>query len=90
MRRVECSTCEAAAGRACRSAGGRPTDHHCEWGRWWHWVGVSGTGCWVPGHGDSCGRARCHEVTKRLLFSGWCGVGRLSWGWLFLWFEGQR
>ncbi|WP_425474215.1 zinc finger domain-containing protein, partial [Streptomyces alboniger] len=35
MRRVECSTCEAAAGRACRSAGGRPTDHHCEWGRWW-------------------------------------------------------
>lgn len=52
----------------------------CEWARWWRWVGVSGTGCWMPGHGDSWGRACCHEVTKRLLFSGWCWVGRLSWG----------
>ncbi|PJM98646.1 hypothetical protein CG740_35015 [Streptomyces sp. CB01201] len=28
MRRVECPTCEAAAGRACRTAGGRPTSEH--------------------------------------------------------------
>ncbi|MGA5566615.1 zinc finger domain-containing protein [Streptomyces platensis] len=29
MRRVECPTCKAAAGRACRTAGGRPTNEHC-------------------------------------------------------------
>ncbi|MGW3380180.1 zinc finger domain-containing protein [Streptomyces albogriseolus] len=28
MRRVECPTCKAAAGRACRTAGGRPTNEH--------------------------------------------------------------
>lgn len=27
-RRVECPTCKAAAGRACRTAGGRPTNEH--------------------------------------------------------------
>ncbi|MFJ8398727.1 hypothetical protein [Streptomyces sp. NPDC094144] len=28
MRRVECPTCKTAAGRACRTAGGRPTNEH--------------------------------------------------------------
>lgn len=28
MRHLECPTCKAAAGRACRTAGGRPTNHH--------------------------------------------------------------
>ncbi|MBX9399479.1 hypothetical protein K4749_39590 [Streptomyces sp. TRM72054] len=28
IRRLECPTCKTAAGRACRTAGGRPTDHH--------------------------------------------------------------
>ncbi|CAO0829610.1 hypothetical protein SMICM17S_05783 [Streptomyces microflavus] len=34
--------------------------------RWWHRVGVNGSGRWVPGHGVGCGQVRCHEVTKRL------------------------
>ncbi|MFB7209492.1 hypothetical protein [Streptomyces sp. NPDC056255] len=28
LRRVECSTCKAAAGRACRTSNGHPADHH--------------------------------------------------------------
>ncbi|MEU5836330.1 hypothetical protein ABZ820_22050 [Streptomyces diacarni] len=28
IRRIECPTCKTPAGRACRTAGGRPTDHH--------------------------------------------------------------
>ncbi|WP_331720049.1 hypothetical protein [Streptomyces sp. NBC_00147] len=28
MRRVECPTCKAVVGRACRTAGGRPTNEH--------------------------------------------------------------
>ncbi|GGZ42620.1 zinc finger domain-containing protein [Streptomyces poonensis] len=28
FRRLECPTCKTAAGRACRTAGGRPTDQH--------------------------------------------------------------
>ncbi|UPZ33871.1 hypothetical protein MUK60_42405 [Streptomyces sp. LRE541] len=28
IRRVECPTCTAVTGRACRTAGGRPTNHH--------------------------------------------------------------
>ncbi|WP_425576930.1 zinc finger domain-containing protein [Streptomyces fulvorobeus] len=77
-RRIECPTCKAVAGRACRTEGGHPTNHHrarrdaagpLPYEKWRQQGLIPPPRIYTM---PNAGRGVC-----------WCAAGRLVWGYVF-------